>query len=317
MLAVVRPLQQLDTDIGYTLTLRFPFFFLMIRRPPRSTLFPYTTLFRSGVDHTIPDDPQLLHQGLMARHQARKDPVGFLLGLSERLFRLKANVLGFTLGVHADPVGLRPRLGLDPLGLLRRLPTRSLGLLLDAIGFGPRLGDDAAGLLLGILAEPLDILIEGPHQIRHPSANALVLILRGGSLLLRGDVPLTQFRLEPPYLSRQGVEVVCQPRHVLQHLIRIVSPPHRRERWQVQRTGGCRRWQPCFPGGHTSPPVESIYRRRLAFLPLEGNRHPGAPGSSISLSHSSQGPRESPASRLRGAQPMGPRRWGQAAHSKS
>src|SRR5690242_21480028 len=25
----------------------FPFFFLMIRRPPSSTLFPYTTLFRS------------------------------------------------------------------------------------------------------------------------------------------------------------------------------------------------------------------------------------------------------------------------------
>src|SRR3989454_6915893 len=28
----------------------FFFFFLMIRRPPRSTLFPYTTLFRSRVD---------------------------------------------------------------------------------------------------------------------------------------------------------------------------------------------------------------------------------------------------------------------------
>src|SRR5882762_11632015 len=27
--------------------LLFHFFFLMIRRPPRSTLFPYTTLFRS------------------------------------------------------------------------------------------------------------------------------------------------------------------------------------------------------------------------------------------------------------------------------
>src|SRR5438067_3486352 len=26
------------------------FFFLMIRRPPRSTLFPYTTLFRSNVE---------------------------------------------------------------------------------------------------------------------------------------------------------------------------------------------------------------------------------------------------------------------------
>src|SRR6266571_440558 len=30
---------------------RFFFFFLMIRRPPRSTLFPYTTLFRS---HDLP-----------------------------------------------------------------------------------------------------------------------------------------------------------------------------------------------------------------------------------------------------------------------
>src|SRR5215204_7456642 len=28
------------------------FFFLMIRRPPRSTLFPYTTLFRSAVPVT-------------------------------------------------------------------------------------------------------------------------------------------------------------------------------------------------------------------------------------------------------------------------
>ena len=27
------------------------FFFLMIRRPPRFTLFPYTTLFRSAVVH--------------------------------------------------------------------------------------------------------------------------------------------------------------------------------------------------------------------------------------------------------------------------
>src|SRR5256712_2260778 len=31
------------------------FFFLMIRRPPRSTLFPYTTLFRSRPDHAGPD----------------------------------------------------------------------------------------------------------------------------------------------------------------------------------------------------------------------------------------------------------------------
>src|SRR5690554_8051253 len=30
-------------------TYKLIFFFLMIRRPPRSTLFPYTTLFRSAV----------------------------------------------------------------------------------------------------------------------------------------------------------------------------------------------------------------------------------------------------------------------------
>src|SRR2546422_4381644 len=36
------------------------FFFLMIRRPPRSTLFPYTTLFRSRVasDEYAKDDPR-------------------------------------------------------------------------------------------------------------------------------------------------------------------------------------------------------------------------------------------------------------------
>src|SRR3989442_7660131 len=38
------------------------FFFLMIRRPPRSTLFPYTTLFRSLL-HSVGaySSPSLLH----------------------------------------------------------------------------------------------------------------------------------------------------------------------------------------------------------------------------------------------------------------
>src|SRR5689334_24642396 len=31
------------------------FFFLMIRRPPRSTLFPYTTLFRSAIGVELED----------------------------------------------------------------------------------------------------------------------------------------------------------------------------------------------------------------------------------------------------------------------
>src|SRR2546429_9488505 len=35
------------------------FFFLMIRRPPRSTLFPYTTLFRSSTLGKCHGHPQL------------------------------------------------------------------------------------------------------------------------------------------------------------------------------------------------------------------------------------------------------------------
>src|SRR3712207_7461093 len=35
------------------------FFFLMIRRPPRSTLFPYTTLFRSEPERPLPHRRQL------------------------------------------------------------------------------------------------------------------------------------------------------------------------------------------------------------------------------------------------------------------
>src|SRR2546430_15069313 len=55
------------------------FFFLMIRRPPRSTLFPYTTLFRSfaggnrGADFQ-PDgmnDVALLAIGIVQQRQVR------------------------------------------------------------------------------------------------------------------------------------------------------------------------------------------------------------------------------------------------------
>ena len=39
------------------------FFFLMIRRPPRSTLFPYTTLFRSLIDGGTVRLPRIIGQG--------------------------------------------------------------------------------------------------------------------------------------------------------------------------------------------------------------------------------------------------------------
>src|SRR5260221_11589763 len=42
----------------HLLLTNFFFFFLMIRRPPRSTLFPYTTLFRSQQVKKMPTDGQ-------------------------------------------------------------------------------------------------------------------------------------------------------------------------------------------------------------------------------------------------------------------
>src|SRR3989442_3448803 len=41
-----------STSLSSTLLRPLLFFFLMIRRPPRSTLFPYTTLFRSALRRT-------------------------------------------------------------------------------------------------------------------------------------------------------------------------------------------------------------------------------------------------------------------------
>src|SRR5687768_18593979 len=63
------------------------FFFLMIRRPPRSTLFPYTTLFRSR-DGRARDDPGLRAEEPAAdvrspapvRRPVQSEPLGHLRG---------------------------------------------------------------------------------------------------------------------------------------------------------------------------------------------------------------------------------------------
>src|SRR2546430_11461459 len=46
------------------------FFFLMIRRPPRSTLFPYTTLFRSEAIFRV--EPNQLYDFLVPRLDEKK-----------------------------------------------------------------------------------------------------------------------------------------------------------------------------------------------------------------------------------------------------
>src|SRR5215471_19732400 len=64
----------------------FFFFFLMIRRPPRSTLFPYTTLFRSSPTPSCPSRPwwrRGAYRGRSEEHtselQSRRDLVCRLL----------------------------------------------------------------------------------------------------------------------------------------------------------------------------------------------------------------------------------------------
>src|SRR5256885_15525487 len=64
------------------------FFFLMIRRPPRSTLFPYTTLFRSLLGHPAGEsgarngrDVELVLRGDLAHERRGSATQPFLGGL--------------------------------------------------------------------------------------------------------------------------------------------------------------------------------------------------------------------------------------------
>src|SRR6266571_8539754 len=50
----------------------FFFFFLMIRRPPRSTLFPYTTLFRSAAPRRARRRPAISEGGRCSCRLDRK-----------------------------------------------------------------------------------------------------------------------------------------------------------------------------------------------------------------------------------------------------
>src|SRR5258708_21717833 len=61
------------------------FFFLMIRRPPRSTLFPYTTLFRSKKKLEEGDEPGAEESSDGDPHQSPPLPVDFAgLGTDSR-----------------------------------------------------------------------------------------------------------------------------------------------------------------------------------------------------------------------------------------
>src|SRR5256885_11871918 len=50
----------------------------MIRRPPRSTLFPYTTLFRSGCERRLDRTADLAARPSRAEHRSFGDPADAL-----------------------------------------------------------------------------------------------------------------------------------------------------------------------------------------------------------------------------------------------
>src|SRR5437764_14351475 len=74
--------------LSYLIYLGFLFFFfLMIRRPPRSTLFPYTTLFRSNVqcERSPHQQPREVSKGRAAlTSQSGKDRKSTRLNSSHR-----------------------------------------------------------------------------------------------------------------------------------------------------------------------------------------------------------------------------------------
>src|SRR5690242_21307713 len=64
----------------------FLLFFLMIRRPPRSTLFPYTTLFRSDISRS------------RGSESANRVSFTIIVGLAAVLAGAIASVAGFGIG---------------------------------------------------------------------------------------------------------------------------------------------------------------------------------------------------------------------------
>src|SRR3712207_8105565 len=59
------------------------FFFLMIRRPPRSTLFPYTTLFRSL--QSLVFSRYLMYYNVYGHHALRIPTVMFLRAVQDAI----------------------------------------------------------------------------------------------------------------------------------------------------------------------------------------------------------------------------------------
>src|ERR1039457_7617135 len=88
----------------------FFFFFLMIRRPPRSTLFPYTTLFRSPFKRTFDTKSQPFKRPFDRRSEEHTSELQSPCNLVCRLLLEKKTLYIFTQG---DRHSLHTRRGLS------------------------------------------------------------------------------------------------------------------------------------------------------------------------------------------------------------
>src|SRR5256885_7534705 len=100
----------LDLDVVMPVGVVVVFFFLMIRRPPRSTLFPYTTLFRSAPNELSKETPQLRRHidatrrawGLDSRSEEHTSELQSPCNLVCRLLLEKKK---FTPDAECEPIG--------------------------------------------------------------------------------------------------------------------------------------------------------------------------------------------------------------------
>src|SRR5256885_7683030 len=105
------------------------FFFLMIRRPPRSTLFPYTTLFRSCRCRCRPPQPPPARRRCRRRGGSRSEehtselqsPCNLVCRL---LLEKKKRILYPSRRDVADPPSLFSALHRRPAGRSHRQPIR-------------------------------------------------------------------------------------------------------------------------------------------------------------------------------------------------